>query len=156
MASETDRPRRWPRALLIGSLALNVLVIGLAAGAMFRFDRDHRRDRPPPGSVGIAMMRELPREDQRAIRRALKASWQQSRADDAALLSLLRAEELDIDEVSAILDRQSGDRMLGMQSAQDIWLERVRAMSVSERVAYADRIAAALERRKKWKHKRQD
>jgi len=76
MASETETPKRkWSvgRIVLILSLALNLLVVGLVAGALLH--RHQLPDRPPRiADLGFGpYVRSLSREDREALGTAFKA-----------------------------------------------------------------------------------
>jgi len=65
--SEEKKTLGWPlRLLLLGSLALNLLVIGLAAGAMWRYGGDHGHR--PPLPMAATLYRALPEADRDQLR----------------------------------------------------------------------------------------
>lgn len=140
--------RRW---LLPASLALNLLVIGIAGGAAVRhaFDGD-----------GPMMVRDLAfgpftealsHEDRDALRRSFMARAgdlrdlrPEGRADFDGLVAALRASPFDLDAVKTLMSSQR-DRMaerLGL--GQDLLIERIAAMSDGERADFAGRLEAAL------------
>jgi uncharacterized membrane protein len=148
----------WTRALLIGSLALNLAVAGIVAGA---FLRARVWDHPPPraamldpafGPWGPA----LSREDRAALRAAfaaergrVAAGLEAERADRAELLAVLRAEPFDpaaLDAVSARLAARIRERV---EIGQRLLRDRIVAMTPDERRAFADRLEAALSGRGK-------
>lgn len=152
------RARRWVRVLLGVSLALNLAVIGLAAGAAFRFGGpDGVRRSPPP--MGAILYRELPRDDRRALRGRVFGSREQHaakrRADVAAVDAALRTVPFDAAAVGQFLDQQAQEHDTFQAAVQDAWLTRVSQMSDSERAAYADRLRDAAKRSDdhKWNRK---
>ncbi len=90
---KAPRTGRWVRWLLAGSLAMNLLVVGLAIGAVMRFGGPENARRPPPSLVAT-LYRALPREDRQAVRSALhkapRAQIEDRRAGTRALAAALR------------------------------------------------------------------
>lgn len=142
--------RTWIKLLLGVSLALNLAVIGLVAGAMLRFggaDGMHA----PPRSLGASLYRELPPKARRALRDDLAPGPDGGLPDHAAqtrrLTEVLRSEPFDPDAAAATLTAHSAAQAERLTRMQDAWLVRVTAMSAAERAAYADRLEEALTRR---------
>lgn len=147
-------PRRWTRWLLFGSLALNLLVVGLIAGAALRMSGWGIG--PPVRGLGPALYRELPREDRRALRQTLRTAGgdAMSPGDQARLLSAaLRAEPFDPDALEALINQQAEALQLYQFEVQRKWLAQVAEMSPAERNAYADRLEESLQRRHNHKKK---
>lgn len=154
----TGRPaRRWSRWVLVASLALNLIFIGLMAGAVYRHAggpgaREHAGG-PGARSYGSPYVRALPREVRRAMFRDLRRSdsGMPSRSERRVLydrvLAALRTEPFDAAAVEAVL-REQGRVALELQTAAEgAWLAEVSAMSPQERAVYADRVAEELTRR---------
>ncbi|WP_170758922.1 periplasmic heavy metal sensor [Ruegeria lacuscaerulensis] len=148
--SDNPKPRRrWVSVLLSVSLALNLLIVGVALGTVYRVKGgDHGK--APPG-FGPALYRALPKEDRKVLRGELSerhVKGAKLRAQDfAALGAALRAEPFDPAAVQALLLQQA-QFMADMQSAlQEQWLARVTAMSDAERQAYADRLEDVVHRK---------
>ncbi|WP_425043649.1 periplasmic heavy metal sensor [Primorskyibacter sp. S87] len=153
--AKPPRMRLWLRILLGVSLALNLAVIGLAVGAMLRLGGPHGF-RPPPRSASTFLFRELP-DDHRA------ALWEEARSTHRkhsgrsgtqvkAVIEMLRQDSFDAEALRETARAQSAARQRGFLELQEIWIERVAAMTAEERVAYAARLEQALAR--KWKHRR--
>ncbi|MGD9864339.1 MAG: periplasmic heavy metal sensor [Pseudodonghicola sp.] len=149
--TDTDRKpprmRPWLRVLLGVSLALNLLVAGLAVGAAIRFGGGPERVRPPM-PLGALLYRELPREDRKTLRdRNLGAREERAarrRADAEELNAALRAVPFDQARIEAFLTRDAA-RQAGLEEAmRHAWLARVAAMSDADRAAYADRLQQAM------------
>lgn len=131
------------------SLALNLLVAGMVAGAWLN-----------GGGPGHGLPRDLSfgpfsealsHEDRRAIRRALwaekdslRAGREAAKAEFDTLLAALRAEPFDPSAVdaalSAVVIRSEGRLAKG----QELLTDRIGTMSPTDRLAFADRLEGAL------------
>ena len=145
--SDRDQPRqgrcpRWMRVLLGVSLALNLLVAGLAAGAALRHGRAGGMHAAPHSLAG-AMIRELPPQDRRALSALARDDLARDghgdrrarrRAEAAAVTGALRA----------VLDDQTRRRAAVQGELREFWLARVAAMSDAGRADYADRVEQAM------------
>ena len=149
-------PSRMWRIVLGVSLALNLLFVGLVAGAALRPDgKGHgpgkRGDRI--GGFGAPFMRALPREDRREIFRSLREEGGvMDRAGRQAaverMITALRETPFDPSVPEAIL-RSQVERNLNVQGRiQALWLRRIGMMSDADRAAYADRLQDYLQRRR--------
>jgi uncharacterized membrane protein len=138
---------RW---LLIGSLAMNLAVLGIVAGAML----SGRDGGGPHRGIDIALgpfARALSDDDRRAVMRDLRQDGRlqlPSRGDRnrnlAQLVSALRTEPFDPASLSALLNGQR-DRALSVQATtQDALINRIAAMTPAARAAFADRLEAEL------------
>jgi len=147
---DNPKPRRWPRVLLAVSLALNLLFLGLFAGASFRH-RSLDAVSGPPRTIGGAMFRALPSEDRRALRAGSKTSHQDRRAgqkaDAKAISAALRQTPFQADALRDILAKQGAHRAGFQEAVQLAWLDRIAGMTDKARLAYADRFEKSLERR---------
>ncbi len=151
-------PRRcplWMRLLLIASLAGNLLIAGIVAGAVlgegergpvpeFRAARDL-------GPVPLVMA--LEREDRRALGRILRMdaqgnrmSREDMRAQFETLLAALRADPFQREAVAGFLTQQRKLAVARQEIGQSTLLERFSTMSLEERRAYADRLEGSLRR----------
>lgn len=144
----------WMRVLLGVSLALNLLVAGLAVGAFARMGGPGGAH-PAPRSLGGAMYRALPREDRRDLLQQVRASdkprtpGRVAQAEEIA--TVLRATPYDGAAMQVVVMRQLDGRQAWQTAMQAAWLERVAAMSPQERAAFADRLEEAATHKK---HKR--
>ena len=143
------RMRTWVRVLLGVSLALNLAVVGIAAGAALRFGKPDGTHRPPP-PIGALLYRELSREDRKEMR-SRAAETRQShgdrRKDEVAQIdAALRAVPFDPVALNEVLSAQTRKREAFQDEVQQLWLKRVSEMSDKERAAYADRLKHAVER----------
>lgn len=145
----TPRRRIWLRILLGASLALNLLVVGLAIGAALRFGGPDGARRPPP-SMGATLYREMSRADRKAFRAAMhdapRDRQENRRAEAKRLGAVLRATPFDAGAVLAVLADQAQHRAQWQSAVNEAWLARVAAMTDAERAAYATRLETALTR----------
>lgn len=154
--AETPRakPRAplWMRALLILSLALNLLVAGIVAGGL-----TGKLRHPPPalGEVNLgAFTPALTDEDRRAIRdRAMheglsyREAMRTARAEQAAIIAALRAEPWDREAIVGLMGQIQGRAATRMDLGGRLVLERLDAMSPGQRKELADRMEAAASRK---------
>ena len=145
--TRSGRGLRWALGI---SLALNLAVVGMVAGAMLR---------DGPGMRG-AMVRdlgfgpfteELSRDDRRALRQALferapeiRQARQQRQEDLQALVAILRAEPFDAAALAAAMAEQEA-RMVGqLRLGQTVLQERIAAMTPEARRGFAERLEDGL------------
>ena len=161
--NEDSSARRWTkgRITLAISLALNLLVVGVVAGALLsgggpgRYsanDPDSRRG--PLREIGNApFVRALEPADRQALLRALRddgGTLRENRAElrrrFQALVAALRADPFDADAMQVLFDDQREAASTHQRTGERFILERLSAMSAEQRIAYADRLDAALKR----------
>jgi len=147
---ETGREGRWRRWLLVVSLVLNILVLGLVAGAVLRGC--------PPGGDGARvdltlgpLLRAFEAEDRAAIRAGLQArrpvdrrARVEMRRDMRAMRDALRAETFEPGRIRALMDRQFARLRTIRGRAADEVVDQLATMSPAERRALADRFEAEL------------
>jgi uncharacterized membrane protein len=141
----------WTRIALAVSVALNLAVAGLAAGAWLK-DGPYR-GMPRELSFG-PFSDALSPEDHHAMRAALKdraagfrAEREAARTELAALLTALRATPFDPAAVKASLSAISTRAADRLELGRSLIGERILAMSDAERQAFADRLERGLKRR---------
>lgn len=144
---KTPRKRIWLRVLFGASLAMNLLVIGLAVGAAFRFGGPDGV-RPPPSSFGSAMYRALSPEDRRTMRTATKRSPEdhdaRRRAHAETIGAAVRAVPFDAVALQTMLQAQAERRDVWQKTVQTAWLKLLSEMSDEERAAYAERLEHSM------------
>lgn len=135
-------PRRW-RALLIVSLALNLLVAGILLGAMLD------RGGPGPDEMRAAgplapLVRALPPEDRQAVlgalrreRPSLEPPPRDRAAASAPLMAALRSEPFDPEQVLRALQDQRRRGEARLRAAEAALAARLAAMTPAARAAYA-------------------
>lgn len=155
MTEDKPKNRLWLRLILGISLALNLLVIGLVAGAAWRFGGPEGR--PAPRSLGSALFFALPKEDRKALRQKSYGSHQDRRAraqkDASDVIAALRASPFDETSLERILQEQAASQQAHHQALQSSWMTRIRTMSEAERLAYADRLEEVMARKGKGRHR---
>ncbi|MFT6675890.1 MAG: putative membrane protein [Sulfitobacter sp.] len=161
---KSSRNLRWALGL---SLAVNLVIVGAIAGAVYRHSGGGGKDRyhgPDMRSYATPYVRALPRDAQRALHDALRdragpkpPSRSERKAQYAQMLTALRRDPFDQQSVQDILRAQS-QAVIGMQdAAHGVWLQQISAMSDAERAAFADRLEQQLNDRKhKWRKPKRD
>lgn len=157
---------RW---VLILSLGLNLVILGLAAGAFLlphpqRGDEEHRLTRSErvegaraPRGEGPPFLRALDPADRRALRQQLAeqgigsqdgsakpARRTEMRQQFLQLLELLRQEPLDKEGVEALLAGQEAQDQARRAAMRRVFLNQLAGMRPEARAAYADRLEAML------------
>lgn len=164
--SQTQPRRTWMRLLLIGSLTLNLLVIGLVVGAQVAQHRGHDFDPRGPDRSAIKdlgfgpMAKALDRKDRREIGRAFRleaGSFKDNQAamerDFIALLEVLRSDTFDAGAFEAGLAEQAARFQQRGDTLRRLLVKRIAEMSPYERKEFADRLELAVERGPKDKHR---
>ncbi len=157
--TETPTPRSpclsgWLRGLLFVSLAFNLVIVGVVAGAVWRHaggDGDRRAARAD--RVSIAYIRALDRADRRAIRDEMRARLPgrdalraQIRDSFGAVLATLRAPDFDRAALAAQLEAQFSIGADQQRLARELMIDRLAGMSLEQRRAFADRVEDELAR----------
>ena len=143
----------WARVLLFVSLALNLLIAGMVAGAIFRNSGD-RADGVALRDMGFGFFgAALTTGDRRAIGREmanrsgeLRANRAHVRDQMAQFLQALRAVPYDGDAVLVLSGGLQSKLAERQQIGQDALLDRIAAMSDQQRAAYANRLERAMKR----------
>lgn len=145
--------RRWMRALLVVSLALNLLVAGIAGGALFKWSHGGRPHPPRLDMAGGPLTRALAPEDRHAIGREMRRAYRSGdtphadlRAELEGLVTDLNAAPFDATAVERRLVRHRAAFVDRLERGQQLLLDRLVAMSPEERRAYAQRLGAGLAR----------
>ncbi|MEO1536799.1 MAG: periplasmic heavy metal sensor [Pseudomonadota bacterium] len=162
MTSEPDtpKPRRWLMPALLASLTINLLVAGLVAGALLSPNgprhgggNDQRALR---GVLGEPFFRALPQEQRRAMvrdiignREKFREGHEILRARVDSFLAALRSETFDRDEAERLLVDQRNAVEQRQDMGERLLLDRLEAMSLAERSAYADALEEQLKGRKR-------
>jgi uncharacterized membrane protein len=147
-AAASKAPGRAVRIALAVSVALNLAVVGVVAGAALKHGGGHEMER----DIGFGPFSEaLSREDRRALRgqilqRApeLRSVRKEMQADTQSLLAVLRAEPFDAAGLTAVMETQRV-RMAGrLELGQTVLRDFLIAMTPEARKDFADRLEARL------------
>lgn len=143
------------RIVLGLSLAANLAVVGLIAGAVLRQGDGPRGGPRSAGftAYGLPYMIALPREDRKAIKAAVRSGREGAVPDRAArralyrdVLGQVRAVPFDAAGLAAALERQSETAIEVQKAAQAAWLDVVAGMTDAERNTYAQQVEEVLRR----------
>ena len=158
MTQDTKTTGKWRSWLLIGSLALNLIIIGAIAGSALRGP-----DRAPRGKMTQPdLLRDLvqavPKDQRGELRKDLNAkrdelrgmrTEMQSRRQD--LVRVLVSPEFDISQIVAIFDDHRVILSRIASGGHEIIIRRIEAMSPEEREEFAQNIERYQDRRRKSK-----
>jgi uncharacterized membrane protein len=147
-----DRRRiPWLKVVLAVSLALNLAVAGLAAGAWLHKGPD-RRGMPRDLSFG-PFGEALTAADRRALRQAFqeksadpRADREAARGEFQALLAALRATPFRAEDLRAALDAIETRLTARIDLGGRLIEERLLALPEAERLAFAERLERVLQR----------
>lgn len=157
---DDTKTRKWPwaRILLVASLALNLLVAGIVAGAVLSGGgKDRGGERRAERSLPIGpYSRAFSKDDRAELRRAFeeRKPWFDDRRDAMRgfaqeLAQVVRAAPFDPAALRDVLDRQSALQSAIRSEGHSILTERLTAMTDAQRQTFADRIERGLRRGKK-------
>lgn len=140
--------RGW-RIALIASLALNLLVAGLVAGALLRGHDERPGRRPPMGSqIGVApILQILEPEDRRAMGREVYKDLRRNperrkemQARLGVIATLLRQETVDQDALEALFAEHLEEVVIRHEKVQSVLAETLASKSAEDRAALATRL----------------
>ena len=137
------------RIVLVLSLALNLLIVGVVAGAVLG---NRKGGGPVLRDMGLGpFVQAMPREDRRAMAAALvreAGPFRENRRalgrEIAAMLAVLRSDPLDEAALRSAIDRQRGRISERLALGSDIFVAQIATMSAAERLSYADALEKAL------------
>ena len=151
--------RRWVMPLLGVSLAVNLLIVGMAAGAAWRV-KDMGGGKMRQGPSGAVFLRALEPQDRKAIFGELRAGRDTARRfereNGANMLTALRADPFDPSALQTLIEARAEMGQTSKAALDAKWLDVVSGMDGAERAAYADRLEKAFERRKGNRSKPRD
>lgn len=149
---------KWVRFALITSLALNLGIIGMVGGAIFRNGGSPHGD-SMVRDVGFGAFTEaLSKEDRATLRRAFianapefRSGRRDMRADFSDLLVQLRADPFEPDQLRLVLGRQNARNAERLALGQSLIFDLLVAMAPDARQDFANRLEQSLS--KGFKHK---
>ncbi len=161
---KTSSMRPGLRALLVVSLALNILIVGVVAGAVInKPGKRGGHGHGPAADAVVAFSRALPREERRKLGRRIRDHFHQEQGDKwdgtAArenLLSALNADPFDKDALAAAMENQQKLFMARQGAAREVFLGFIAEMTHEERVEYATNVRKAFEDHKRRKHRKSE
>ncbi len=143
----------WMRVLLVASLAANLLVVGLVAGAVFNGPPPRESGRSPGDVASTIYFGALPPDARREVTRMMwrhardfREGREMLRTEVGNTLALLRAETVDKDALVASVRSQREQLGQRRELGDRLFIDYVAGMSLEERRAYADRIEEMLQR----------
>ena len=155
----SSRMPRWLKAVFALSLAANLAVVGLVAGAALRDDRSGRsrhKAPPPPAAaeaIGAVMYRSLDRDSRRVLRDLADGQYgnivERRIAELNALLEVIRSEPLDVPVLRARIDAQTAAINEFRGAMLEVWIAELQQMSPAERAAFADKVERHVARFRK-------
>ena len=156
--SETQTPRtwsatpRWAKWLLGVSLALNFIVIGLAAGAAIRFHQ-HGHSHGGVATIGQIMWA-LPKDSRdrakdllRAARPDLKSLRAERRAAKHAVADAIETDPFDPEAVAGAFAALRAKDQTAKTSTHDVMIDILQVLTPEER---AD-VASSLRKKGRWR-----
>lgn len=162
----TPKPKRRGMRLIFGiSLALNLVFVGVFAGAAIRHVKGGDAPRAggqPMQNFGSPLARSLPREARRDLLRGMRKDvpGMPSRRERHALFQqideALRAVPFDPEAVAEIFAAHSNLAQKMQTYGQEKWLALVSEMTDAERIAVAARLQDALNRPQRKKKRDQE
>jgi uncharacterized membrane protein len=157
---QTPKPKRrisWRGVLLIVSLGLNLLVVGMVAGAVL--GKGPHRELPALRSLGYGpYISALPDDALREMRGVVareqgsfRENRRKMREEFEALLALLRAETVDEGALRQAIESQRNRVTERLALGSELVIAQLVAMTPEDRMAYADRLDKLMKRRGKPK-----
>ena len=156
------RMRPWVRVVLFLSLALNLLLIGAAVGAVLHGPPGGPGSRTTVRDTALPYTRALAEDQRREIGRSLRKAVRATPEQRGALLdsygdavTLLQADPFDKVAFVSLLERQNASAASRWKLAQAALADHLDALPEGERRAYADRLAeevAQLAKRRSPRH----
>ena len=149
--------RRWWAALLIGSLALNLLVIGAGVGLLINWPHHHywhaERFFGPAGLGSVA--RALDDRDRHSLGREIASGEQEfgkmrriGQEHLQQLIAVLTAEPFDPDALDAQFVRQQDMASNRLRQGHEMVAAKIKAMDREQRLGYAERLERQFKKRR--------
>ncbi|OIQ46214.1 MAG: hypothetical protein BM558_00085 [Roseobacter sp. MedPE-SW] len=148
MKSEQNRTpgsgmRPWLKGVLALSLALNLIVVGIGAGAAWRFHGSGHKMEGPPMLSRFIFKDMGGREVHRLVLKQAGETGNvrnRRRAEMEQIIALIRAKELDVTAVRSIVEAHIVENNGLMRTVAEAWEQRLEGLSLKERSELADRM----------------
>ncbi len=155
----TDNPqappkRRWLMPLFLVSMALNLLIVGIAAGWMFSAKGPSKGERisgPSRSLIGEPFVRALSKEDRESLIKSIRSNQDRLRENRKALktrfesfLIAVTADPFDADAVRELLGAQRSVAVNRQEIGETLLIERLSSMNLEQRQEYAARLSRSL------------
>ena len=155
-----EKPKRnWMKIVLIGSLALNLLIVGLVVGAMMRFDKGHGRhfDRV---SMGMGLfIQALPEDARKQVKASggpyvgnFRAFRKEMRVSQKRLETAILATPFSEEAVRAAISARRDFALGATAQVQDAFVSALSGLSVEERATFNARVETLRKERKSRRH----
>ena len=152
--------RRWVKVALALSLAINLAIAGLVAGAMLR-EGGPMQNRMMTGDLGFGPFTDaLSKDDRAELRNAFLAATpdmrdarRAMRADFGDLLTKLREVPLDVEGLRSTFDRQNTRTSERLKLGQQLIFDLLVGMRDDARQIFADRLEENLAKGPKHRDK---
>lgn len=146
MSEQHQSSAKWRNRLLIGSLALNLAIIGLLVGLSFR-DTGKNRTKAPQTDLLRELVWAVPKAHRAELRRDLSEKQEEMRSFRATmkerrneLVKVLVDPNFDVSRVVAIFDDHRLILSRISSGGHEIIVRRIEAMSPEERAVFAQNI----------------
>ncbi|NDR59228.1 periplasmic heavy metal sensor [Aliiruegeria sabulilitoris] len=156
MPEDQSKPRRriGLRVLLFVSLALNMVILGVAGGAWLNFSRGEDHPRLIARDLGLGpYLMALEPQSRRQLEQAARsqrgkvnvnrAEWRNLYTET---LEALRTDPFDADRLRVAIARQSELAARSREVGLEVMVSQLEAMSPEERAAFADRLEKGAQR----------
>ncbi len=137
------RTRRWVWWLLVGSLALNLLIVGVIGGAFWAVRSGGMWDAPTVAARSFQFMQSLPEETRSEVRSVLRSYWdrvspnvRELRATRRDLARLVSTDPLDDVALRQALDALRQKENALRLSATDMLINSLKRLPASRRVDF--------------------
>ena len=151
-----NRTFKWSKVLLVASLGMNLIVVGVLAGAWLNGTKRGERSAGGPSFISGPFGRALSEEDRRAMRDTfrndegrkgrLSTQRREMRQIGVEIATVLRTEPFDPDALEMLFAKQArlGTQQRGL--GQQALVDRITAMTPDQRAGFADRLEKAVKR----------
>ncbi|WP_114961551.1 periplasmic heavy metal sensor [Tritonibacter mobilis] len=160
-----SRMPRWMKAVFALSLAGNLAVVGIMAGAALREDGPgHRRHKAPPppaaaDAIGAVMYRSFDRDERRALRDMAGGKHgdivERRLAELNDLLEVIQSDPLDVDTLHARIEAQTRAAQAFRSTMHEVWIAELQKMTPEERAAFAEKVKDHVARFRKPRSERE-